>query len=308
MKSYYRVMLGKGSAFASQGIEGGYIGVDFDIPRDLSGSLPDQWRDFNKKYIPSWFEKNPGKSKVAAGLACGMLWTVSKGIAVGDIVMTPDGKGTYFVGEVIGEYQYREGDALPHQRPVRWFSKAISRADMSDALQHSSGAIGTVCNLTSYADEIEKFLDGANTPQIVAMDETIEDPSTFALEKHLEDFLVQNWSHTALGKEYDIYKEDTEIVGQQYPTDTGSIDILAISKDKLTLLIVELKKGRASDNVVGQLLRYMGYVKDELAEANQTVKGVIIAMEDDQRLRRALSVAPNVDYYRYQVTFKLTKG
>jgi restriction system protein len=29
--------------------------------------------------------------------------------------------------------------------------------------------------------------------------------------------------------------------------------------------------------VLGQIQRYMGYVKDELAEADQQVKGVIIA-------------------------------
>ena len=54
--------------------------------------------------------------------------------------------------------------------------------------------------------------------------------------------------------------------------------------------VVELKKGRASDAVVGQLLRYMGYVKDELLEEDQMVKGIIIALTDDQRLKRALSL------------------
>ena len=88
----------------------------------------------------------------------------------------------------------------------------------------------------------------------------LEDPSAFAMEKHLEDFLVRNWTQTDFAREYDIYEEDGECVGQQYPTDTGNIDILAVSRDKKTLLVLELKKGRASDAVVGQILRYMGYV------------------------------------------------
>ena len=65
------------------------------------------------------------------------------------------------------------------------------------------------------------------------------------MEKHLEDFLVRNWAGTELGQSYDIYQEDGEMVGQQYPSDTGPIDILAIRKDKKELLVVELKKGRA---------------------------------------------------------------
>jgi restriction system protein len=127
------------------------------------------------------------------------------------------------------------------------------------------------------------------------------------MEKHLEDFLVQNWTQTNLGREYDIYEEDGERVGQQYATDTGPLDILAISKDKKNLLVVELKKGRASDAVVGQTLRYMGYVQEELAEEGQVVKGVIIALEDDQRIRRALSIVPNILFYRYEISFKLVQ-
>ena len=39
-----------------------------------------------------------------------------------------------------------------------------------------------------------------------------------------------------------IVEEDGEKIGQQFPTDTGPIDILAISKDKSVLLVVELKR------------------------------------------------------------------
>jgi len=85
------------------------------------------------------------------------------------------------------------------------------------------------------------------------------------------------------------------------------VDILAISKDKKRLLVVELKKGRASDVVVGQALRYMGYVQEELAEEGQSVQGAIIALEDDPRIRRALAVVPNIAFYRYQIGFRLVK-
>ncbi len=52
----------------------------------------------------------------------------------------------------------------------------------------------------------------------------------------------------------------------------------------------------------------MGYVKQELAEPNQSVKGVIIALEDDTRIRRALAMTPDISFYRYEVSFKLTKA
>ena len=124
----------------------------------------------------------------------------------------------------------------------------------------------------------------------------------------MEEFLVANWAHTELGKDYDVYAEDGECIGKQYETDTGRIDILAVSKDRKRLLVIELKKGRASDVVVGQVLRYMGYVQDALAEEGQSVEGVIVALEDDQRIRRALAMVPNVAFYRYQISFKLVKS
>jgi restriction system protein len=304
MKSYYRVMLGRKSVYADECFAGNFIGVDFGIAEDLTGKLPEEWRAFNKKFIPVYQTIHPDKTKIAAGLACGFLWTVSKGIKRSDIVLCPDGSGTYHVGEVNGDYTYQPGGVLPHRRPVHWLTQTIDRASMSEALRNSTGAIGTVSRITSYQEEIEKLLGG---PTLISTDETVEDPAAFALETHLEDFLVQNWTHTELGKEYDIYEEEGECVGQQYPTDTGAMDILAISKDKKRLLVVELKKGRASDVVVGQALRYMGFVQEELAEEGQTVQGVIIALEDDQRIRRALAVVPNIGFYRYQISFKLVK-
>lgn len=308
MKNYYRVMLGRKSVHSAAGFEGGIIGANFEINQDLSPDLPEDWRAFNRKFIPIFLTGHPDKTKIGAGLACGALWTVAKGIRKGDIVICPDGTGTYRAGEVTGDYVYAPGQPLPHRRPVRWLGQTIDRADMSEALRNSTGSIGTVSTITQYGAEIEKLLTGTVVPTLVSTDATVEDPVEFALEKHLEHFLVQNWAQTELGRDYDIFEEDGEKVGQQYPSDTGPMDVLAVKKDKTELLVVELKKGRASDAVVGQVLRYMGFVAQELAEPNQTVRGVIIAREDDQRLKRALAMTPNISFYRYQVTFKLLKA
>ena len=301
-------MLGAKSAHIEECLKGNFIGADFDIRQDLSKHLYENWREFNKQFIPVWLETHPGKSKVSAGLSCGALWTVTKGLKRGDIILSPDGMGRYHIAEVLDDYTYHPGQTLPHRRSVRWFEQTIERAEMSDSLKNSTGSIGTVSDISNYAAELEELIGGSKPPVLVSTDETIEDPTVFALEKHLEDFLVANWKQTELGKHYDIFEDGGDLIGKQYPTDTGFIDILAISKDKKELLVVELKKGRASDSVVGQIQRYMGYVLEELAEQGQTVKGIIIALEDDNRIRRALAVAPNIGFYRYQVSFRLFKA
>ena len=159
---------------------------------------------------------------------------------------------------------------------------------MSDPLKNSSGSISTICNLTQYSEEIRKLMGDSQSSPVVSNDSDIENPSEFVLEEHLEDFLVKNWTQTDLSEKYDIF-EDDEFTGRQYQTDTGPIDILAISKDRKELLVIELKKGRASDDVVGQIQRYMGYIKTEFLEEDQRVRGAIIALEDDLKIKRALT-------------------
>ena len=308
MTDYYKVMLGKGSKYATECFKGGFIGADFGFDMDLNGSLPENWKDFNKEFIPFLQAKFPEKTKVSAGLACGALHTIAKGINIGSIILSPTGSGSYYVGEVIGNYTYAPGHILPHRRAVKWFTQTIERSDMSVELKNSTGSAGTVSSITKHAIELESLIVGSELPPIVATDLSIEDPTVFALERHLEDFLVHNWKSTELGKKYKIYEDDGEPVGRQYPSDTGPIDILAISKDGTELLVVELKRGRASDQVVGQIQRYMGYVLQELAEPGQTVSGIIIALEDDLKIKRALAVTNNISFYRYEVSFKLFKS
>ena len=307
MKSYYRVMLGERSMYADECFAANCIAAGYIHDQDLKGRLPDQWRTFNRQFIPVYLAAHPEKSKISAGLACGALWTVCKGIQKGDIVLCPDGAGRYRVGEIRGDYSYELDRPLCHRRPVTWLDVVIDRATMSDALRNSTGSIGAVSNITHHREELDRLISGASAPKLISTDATVEDASSFALEEHLEDFLVKNWSHTELGRDYEIYEEEGE-KAQQYQTDTGPLDILAISKDKKHLLVVELKKGRASDVVVGQTLRYMSFVQEELAEEGQTVRGLIIAHEDDQRIRRALTMTPNIIFYRYQVSFKLVKA
>jgi len=305
MTQYNRIMAGSGGMHAAECVQDGFIGVDYGFEQNLGPHLTDNWRDFNAHFIPIYLANRPNKTRIGAGLACGFTWTVTKGLQQGDVVITPDGTGRYHVGEITGGYFYKPGGVLPHRRPVTWYPNTIERVAMSEPLRRSTNSTGTCCDITQYEPELKALIGGQVNPALIATDPTVEDAAVFALEKHLEDFLVSNWALTDLGKKYDIYKLDGQLVGQQFPTDTGPIDILAVSKDGMELLVVELKRGRASDTVVGQIQRYMGYVMDELAEEKQQVKGVIIALEDDLKLRRSLRAAPHIGFYRYEVNFTL---
>lgn len=129
----------------------------------------------------------------------------------------------------------------------------------------------------------------------------------FALENHLEEFLVRNWESTELGRKYELIEEDGEIVSPQYKTDVGYIDLLVKDKETKRFVVIELKRGQTSDDTIGQVARYMGWVKRNLA-GGQEVNGIIIARGQDSRLQYALQVVQNVELFVYKVSFALERA
>jgi hypothetical protein len=138
--------------------------------------------------------------------------------------------------------------------------------------------------------------------------QTEENPdiSLFYMESQLEDFLIENWDKTELGKEYDLIEENGELVSQQYATGIGKIDILAQDKKTKEYVVIELKKNQTSDNTVGQLTRYMGWLEEHKTNGEPT-KGIIIAADYDDRLHYALKKVKDVEVYLYRVSFKLAE-
>lgn len=135
-----------------------------------------------------------------------------------------------------------------------------------------------------------------------------EDEQYFRLERHLHNFLVDNWDKTILGNEWEIYKEpDDDLKGFEFPTGIGRIDILARHKNNREWLVIEVKRGRAADDVVGQLLRYIGWVRKHLAGHEENVRGLIISADHDEKLQYALYGInqPPISFMRYHIKFEL---
>lgn len=131
-----------------------------------------------------------------------------------------------------------------------------------------------------------------------------EETSLFYMENQLEDFLIKNWDKTELGKKYDLIEENGDLVSQQYRTPIGRIDILATDKKTGDYVVIELKRDQTSDNTVGQLLRYMGWVEENLSKGKES-KGIIIAAYFDEKLHYAIKKVPSVEVFSYKIEFKL---
>jgi|CXWL01.1.fsa_nt_gi hypothetical protein len=132
----------------------------------------------------------------------------------------------------------------------------------------------------------------------------IESESEFALEAHLEEFIDQNWAKINFGQKLVRFTTE-EQSGRQYPAGQWSIDFLCKDAETEDLVVVELKRGRTSDATVGQILRYIGWVQENIAKPGQNTRGIIIASGVDDALRLAVRNVPVVKVMTYKVDFLL---
>lgn len=133
-------------------------------------------------------------------------------------------------------------------------------------------------------------------------DATIE-PHEFAYENDLKNFLANNLH--IIRPSLTVYR-DGDISGVEFPVGSRRVDILAIEDEK-DFIVIELKVSKGYDRAIGQLLRYMGWIKQNLAEPDQKVKGMIIARNISDDLRLATSRVQDVELYEYELSISLNR-
>ena len=124
----------------------------------------------------------------------------------------------------------------------------------------------------------------------------------FAFERDLQNYLVQNLGLLEPGLK--LYEdEDSQFSGVEFPAGQRYIDILAVGTDG-AYVVIETKVSRAYDRVVGQILRYMGWIKENLAD-EAAVRGIIVASEISENLIPAASFVDNIRLVEYEISFSL---
>ncbi len=155
-------------------------------------------------------------------------------------------------------------------------------------------------------DDFRAIVDGRKLPlaEISKLEDAILSESQFALEAHLEEFIDKNWKNINFGAGLVRYESD-EQSGRQFPAGSWSIDFLCIDKSSGDFVVLELKRGKSSDAAVGQILRYINWVDENLAKQGQQTRGIIIAKDVDDALKYAVKGLKNVRVLTYKVDFKL---
>ena len=269
----------------------------------------------NKAHLESKYRNVLGGnvSKGTATRDINALWDFYHTIAPGDRIIARRGtKRIVGIGTVIGSPFYDEekgkqrinnltDDFCSNFIPVEWKENPVTFNEIMFSFY------------TIYDIPEEKYLLLIKGQEIDETDEEeIGFSAEFVLEKYLEDFIVSNFERI-FGRQLVLYTDPEGNSGQQYPTISsngsiiGKIDILAREPAKNRYVIIELKKGRESDQVVGQTLRYIGWVNENLCKENEGVEGLIICKEVDEKLRFAISpVRDMIKVKLYKMDFRLT--
>ncbi len=90
-----------------------------------------------------------------------------------------------------------------------------------------------------------------------------------------------------------------------YTTEAGIMDFLCKDSEG-NFVVIELKK-EARDKTIGQICRYMGWVKENLCTEKQKVKGVIISEKNDPDIRYAIQIAQDIVFKRMKLDVKIDK-
>ena len=130
---------------------------------------------------------------------------------------------------------------------------------------------------------------------------TTGETATFDFEAQLQDYLFNRWEETPFHAEWIVQDTDALRQGKYDTQEIGEIDILAKHRKDNRWLVIELKRDHSSDETVGQILRYMGWVKENLAGKDGKVEGIIISNAADHRVRYALACVPNVELKIYSI-------
>jgi len=143
-----------------------------------------------------------------------------------------------------------------------------------------------------------------NTEDLDDYKEDGEESFSFPIEASLRDFLIRNLN-TVKERKLKLFVDENGREGKEYNTDIGRIDILTTDKDG-NFYVFELKVSKGVDRDVGQLLRYMGWVKKNLA-GNKKVKGIIVANKMDEKIKYAVLTTPDITLYEYEMKFELSQ-
>jgi len=163
-------------------------------------------------------------------------------------------------------------------------------------------------NLQSYKNAVvryRKFLNGdhsLNGSSVQERSKDVDAPSV-SEESTKQRLHLERDMQEALRLNIQSLEPSLKIIddGAERSVESGFIDITC--DDGESIVVVELKAGKADSRAVAQVLGYMG---DMQGEEERPVRGILVAHDFDQRTKSAARVVPTLKLKKYSIEFKFS--
>jgi hypothetical protein len=166
-------------------------------------------------------------------------------------------------------------------------------------------------NLQSYKSAVlryQRFLIGSDrtfpeaTDEVIVATGELAEAAAYVSQK----LSLERDMQAALRRNITSLKPTLSIIddGAERSVFSGFIDITCVDSEDDTLVVIELKAGKADSRAIGQILGYMG---DLAEDEDRPVRGILVANEFDKRTRSAAKVVPTLTLMRYSIEFRFTQ-
>ncbi len=231
-----------------------------------------------------------------------------------------DKSTSQLIRDMIADMGLSERETFTKKQAISWFSSKYPKIKMNtischltkfstnaNSRHHYNAKVGEDDLFFKVNNNTYRLYNPIIDPQPLGLDSTVEDNeifidaeeirdcNEFAYERDLQNFLAKNLDLIEPGLK--VYEEDG-ISGIEYPAGGRFIDILAVDNDN-NFVVIELKVSKGYDRVIGQLLRYVSWVKRNITEADQSVRGIIIARDISEDLLLVCEELKNISLFEY---------
>ncbi len=123
------------------------------------------------------------------------------------------------------------------------------------------------------------------------------------LESMIEEMIQKGLP--VLGRKLRMYDHPDAGYGRQFAIPgVGLIDLLVEEMETSDLVVIELKRGRSDDQVIGQASTYMTWVRENLAQRHQQVRGIVCVHDASDRLQLSAKNIPGLEVFKYDLIFQ----
>jgi hypothetical protein len=193
------------------------------------------------------------------------------------------------INQGVGEYVncYVLNDRKKLEENLKDFENSIQFIEFDEKLDWIK-YLGELKNI-SLEDIVEMYLrDGKSADEIKGRFSNAQDIDKIIGDKLYEREIEEYYFHNIGELDKNLVVLSNPMSGRQFPTHIGPIDLLCKDKKTDEYVIVELKRGHTNDEVIGQVLRYMGWVYINLEKSNKSVRGYVVANEFSENIDYSL--------------------